>query len=261
MRALVVIAQENKASRNIRDCLLRIGKMREDGEKYWAGDSFDMAEYAGSIIEIMPKHEADYYIFASTHKSESKLPNFTAHTPGNWGSAEMGGREKMLNVAYGSKVAAAAREMARLSAQSLKWETSIEVDHHGPTLEKPVLFVEIGSSEEQWGNPVAGEIAARGILAAVGAQDAASVQVGFGGSHYCPKFGPAILSGKAVYGHIIPSYSLEKDGIDEARLRQAIGKNVEGVECAAIDWKGVKGAARTELVAILESMGIKWVKA
>ena len=261
MRALVVISSENKASVNIRDCLLGMVKMQKDDEAHWMGDNFDMAEYDGRIIDIVPSHEADYYIFASTHKSESNLPNFTAHTPGNWGSAEMGGREKTLNIAYGSKVAAAAREMARLSAQSLKWETSIEADHHGPSLEKPVLFVEIGSSDAQWGNPAAGEIAARGIVAAVEAKDAESVRVGFGGSHYCPKFGPLALSGESVFGHIIPGYSLRQEAVDEKMVRQAIGKNVESVECAALDWKGIGGKSRRELIAILESMGIKWVKA
>lgn len=261
MRPLVVISSENEASQNIKSALLRLEKPVPEGECFWKGADFDMAEYDGSIVEIVPKHDAGCYIFASTHKSGSGLANFTAHTPGNWGAAELGGSARTLNIAYGSKIQAAVQEMKRLSDSSIGWPVGMEVDHHGPCLEKPVLFVEIGSGQAQWGNEAAGEIAAKGVLAAVRAKDASCVKVCFGGTHYCPKFGPLVLFGKSTLGHIISGYSLERDGVDEERLKQAMGKNFEGADGALLDWKGIKGETRGKLIAALESLHIKWEKA
>lgn len=261
MRGQVVVSSGNAASQNIKSALLGMAPLESAGENYWSCEKFGMAEYNGRIVDIEPSREDDFYVFASTHKSEKAKPSFTAHTPGNWGGAMLGGKPRTLNIAFGSKVAAAVRKMKELSGQSLGWEVSVEVDHHGPTLSKPVLFVEIGSGENEWSNKQAGRIAAEGILAAIGAGKAESVDVGFGGSHYCPKFGPMIISGKCVLGHIISGYSLERDGVGEEMVEQAFEKSAEPAKAAMIDWKGIKGGTRGQLIPILESMGIKWVKA
>lgn len=261
MRALIVISRGNEASQNIKRNLLSLVDFEAESEGFWSSPLFDMAEYDGNIVDIVPAHDADYYIYASTHKSESKLPNFTAHTPGNWGRAMLGGNPRCLNVSYGSKIRAAVLEMKRLSEASLGWPSGIEVDHHGPTIGKPLLFVEIGSSGAEWGNEKAGEIAARGIIAAVKSDDAADVKIGFGGSHYCPKFLPMVLSGSRALGHIIPGYALERDGIDDEMVSQAMGRNVENASGAILDWKGIKGEARGKLISVLEGMGVGWEKA
>ena len=262
MRPLVVIATENVASLNIREALLSlVPELQPQGRALWASPAFDMAEYPGRIIDIVPAHDAECYIFASTHKSESAKPCFTAHTPGNWGSADMGGAPRTLNIASASRLSAAVRRMKELSdASPLKWEVAVEVDHHGPTLAKPVLFVEIGSSEKEWGVKEAGVICAQGIIAAAQAAPVSEACVGFGGTHYCPKFTRTILSGKPI-GNIISGYSLERDGASEEMVRQAIGKNDCKITHALLDWKGIKGARRAELVSCLEKLGMKWERA
>lgn len=262
MRPLVVIASENPASMNIMGALLSLApKLQKQGDGFWSSPSFGMAEYPGRIIDIVPTHDAECYIFASTHRSESAKPCFTAHTPGNWGSAGMGGEPRTLNVASASRLAAAVRKMKGLSdASSLKWEVAVEVDHHGPTLSKPVLFVEIGSSEKEWGIPEAGMICAQGIIAAAKAAPAMEACVGFGGTHYCPKFTRTVLSGTPL-GHIISGYSLERDGVSEEMVKQAMERNDCRITRALLDWKGIKGERRAELVACLEKLSIKWEKA
>ncbi|MCX9013164.1 MAG: hypothetical protein OIN66_18845, partial [Candidatus Methanoperedens sp.] len=220
-----------------------------------------MAQYPGSIVGIVPSRDAEYYVFASTHKSASNSASLTVHTPGNWGAAALGGMPRTLNIAFASKLKAAAQKLAELAPALPGWQVSVEVDHHGPSLAKPVLFVEIGSTEAEWKNPVAGEIAAKAILAAVQSREEFPVHVGFGGSHYAPKFTPRILKGSAAFGHIISGYSLERDGVDEEMVRQAMERNVEKIESAMIDWKGIKKEQKDALVAILESLGAKWEKA
>ena len=262
MRPLVVIASENPASLNIKNALLAmVTGLKPKGEMLWSSPLFDMAEYPGRIIDIVPLHDAECYIFASTHKSESGKPCFTAHTPGNWGAASMGGSPKTLNIASASRLAAAARKMKELSdSSSLKWEISVEVDHHGPTLSKPALFVEIGSSEAEWSIPEAGEICAHGIVAAAAAAPVSEACIGFGGTHYCPKFTSTVLSG-TPFGHIISGYSLERDGVSEEMVKQAIEKNDCRITRALLDWKGIKGERRRELVACLERLDVEWGRA
>lgn len=261
MMPLVVISKINPASQNIKRALLQAEKLQESGHGVWECADFCMAEYDGEIISIVPEHDASYYIFASTHKSSSNTPSFTAHTPGNWGSADLGGEPRTLNAAFGSKVKAAAQKMKELNAGSLKWKVAIEADHHGPTVGKPILFVEIGSTEKEWENKDAGDIAAAGILAAIRSSSSPPCYVGFGGSHYCPKFAPRVLEGKEAFGHIISGYAIEKEGVDEGMVKQALGKNAENIEGAMIDWKGIKQAPKQKLIAILEGLGIKWQKA
>ena len=264
LKPLVVISRENAASQNIRSALASMEKLVEKDKDYFEGAHFNMAVYDGSIIEIVPSHDASYYIYASTHKSAANTKSLTVHTPGNWGSADMGGKEKTLNVAYGSKMKIALRklkELKGLSAELKDWAVTLEVDHHGPTIGKPLFFIEIGSTESEWGIPIAGKIVAQAILEAIKSHETFQACVGFGGTHYAPKFTPLALESDKAFGHIIPSYALEKGEISEEMVRQAIERNVEKMECALIDWKGIKGAKRAELIAVLDKMGVRWEKA
>lgn len=261
MKPLIVISETNPASQNIKAALLRMERMEAEEGSFWRCSDFDMAEYPGEIIRIVPDRDAEYYIYASTHRSSSSTPAFTAHTPGNWGNADLGGSPRTLNVAFGSKVKAAAQRMNALNAASLKWQVAIEADHHGPTIEKPILFVEIGSTDNEWSNAEAGKIAAEGILAAIRGAAAPKCYAGFGGSHYCPKFAPRILGGDISFGHIISGYALEGSGVDEEMVKQAVEKNAEKIEGAMIDWKGIKQEPKRKLVSVLESLGVKWERA
>ena len=203
MKPLVVVSKGNEASQNIKSALLKLGKLEKKGESYWECAGFGMAEYDGSIIEIVPDREADYYIYASTHRSESEKPSFTVHTQGNWGSADFGGKERTLNIACPAKLKVALMKMKELSGASLRWDVCMEVDHHGPTLETPVFFIEIGSTEKEWGIPEAGEIVSRAIMAAVESREEFPAYVGFGGTHYTSKFTPIVLNSEKAIGHRI----------------------------------------------------------
>ncbi|MFA6213653.1 MAG: D-aminoacyl-tRNA deacylase [Candidatus Micrarchaeia archaeon] len=262
MRPLVVIASENPASLNIKEALLSLApQLEQQGKTFWSSQAFDMAEYGGRIVDIVPAHDAECYIFASTHRSESSKPCFTAHTPGNWGAAGLGGMPRTLNFASAARLSAAIKKMKALSgASSLKWEVSMEADHHGPTLPRPALFVEIGSSEAEWGNREAGMVCAQGVIAAATAAPVAEARVGFGGTHYCPKFTPLVLSG-AHLAHIISGYSLEREGVDDEMVKQALGKSDCRISRALLDWKGIKGETRRKLVECLGRLGMEWERA
>ncbi|MEM4633697.1 MAG: D-aminoacyl-tRNA deacylase [Candidatus Anstonellaceae archaeon] len=261
MKPLVVISKENPASQNIKSALFELESLNEVGEGFWSAKEFDIAEYSGSIVEIVPKHDAQYYIFASTHKSASQTPCLTVHTPGNWGSADLGGKPKTLNIAYASKVKAIAQSLAKHAAGLEGWQVSVEVDHHGPSLQRPVVFAEIGSSEREWQNAKAGIAVAQAILDAIRSNRIFPSFVGFGGTHYAPKFTPKIIGSEVAFGHIISGYAIERDGCDLQMVLQAFEKNVEKPKGAMVDWKGLKKEAKDALISHLESLGIEWQKA
>ncbi|MCX8197690.1 MAG: hypothetical protein N3F07_00635 [Candidatus Micrarchaeota archaeon] len=261
MKPLVVVSKENPASQNIKSALFGLESLRQEESGLWSSSDFKLAEYSGSIVEIAPKHDAEYYIFASTHKSASGTPSLTVHTPGNWGSADLGGKPRTLNIAYASKVKEIAQALAKLAGKLDGWQASVEVDHHGPCLSRPVLFAEIGSSEKEWGNPEAGCAVAQAILSAIRSDRHYPAYAAFGGTHYAPKFAPKIIGSDVAVGHIISGYALEKEGCGQEMVRQALEKNVEELEGALIDWKGVRKEAKESLVAALERLGAAWKKA
>ena len=49
----------------------------------------------------------------------------------------------------------------------LDYEVSYEVTHHGPSLDVPAMFVELGSSENQWSDSKAAEAVAHSAMYAV----------------------------------------------------------------------------------------------
>ncbi|MEM4554277.1 MAG: D-aminoacyl-tRNA deacylase [Candidatus Anstonellaceae archaeon] len=258
MKPLVVISVDNPASVNIRDALLSIEDFEQKESGFWNGEFLDIAQYSGNIVEIVPRHPAPYYIYASTHKSASGKKCLTVHTPGNWGSAELGGKPETLNIALPLQLKAAALEMERLSSSMLGWPVFAEVDHHGPTIDAPLMFVEIGSAQDAWEDKVAGQVVAEAILAAARTTGQWPAYIGFGGTHYTPKFTPKILKEEIALGHMISGYALESFGLDEGRLRQAFAKNACQIQGALIDWKGLSSKIRNELIDKLEHMGISW---
>ncbi len=261
LRPLVVVSKENPASQNIKSALLSLAQPEETGAGFWSARDFDIAEYPGSIIEIVPAHDAEYYIYASTHKSKSGAKSLTVHTPGNWGAADMGGLPRTLNTALPFQLKAAAQKMAELAPSLDGWQVSVEVDHHGPSISRPVMFAEIGSDEGAWGNGRAGEIVAEAIIAAVQNRREFDVKIGFGGTHYAPKFTPEIIEGGLSFGHLVSGYALERAEPDSEMALQAFSKNAQKASGALVDWKGLRGPARAKLVSVLESCGIPWEKA
>ncbi|MFN3910360.1 MAG: D-aminoacyl-tRNA deacylase, partial [Candidatus Anstonellaceae archaeon] len=193
-----------------------------------------------SILEVKPtnKMEEDYFLYASTHKSEKNLKSLTVHIPGNFGKADYGGKPKTLNYAFASKMKQILKFLDEENKKNkLNWEVSMEVDHHGPTIEekKALIFVEIGSQKKEWENPLAGKIVASVLFKAL-LQKAPEYKtyIGFGGGHYAPKFNDYQLGKKTLNGeeialsHICSKYKIEE--IDKEVLTQALEKNLEKIE-------------------------------
>lgn len=215
------------------------------------------------IIAIEPNGEmgADYYLYASSHKSAEGKPALTAHIPGNWCKAEMKGEEKTLNMAYACKL----KQILQLLDEGnrkhgLNWPINMEVDHHGPTPQKgkfPLIFVEIGSRAGDWENELAGKVVAEAMMKALfRPAPIVPAYIGLGGGHYAPKFTPLMLAGDEAVGHVLPKYQAEN--FTAEMLKQAMEKSCERVEGVLVDWKGLPGEHRERIITIVEEEGLKW---
>jgi len=147
-----------------------------------------------SILELPVKRINEwpgYVLVLSPHKSERKLPCLTVHIPGNWGKAEFGGKDRTLNIAYASKMLQILKGLKKYGKELEErgWRISYEGDHHGPTVEKPIIFVEIGSGEREWQSAEAGEVVGKAVGEAVKRDEKKEGSyLGVGGGHYAPKF-------------------------------------------------------------------------
>ena len=199
-------------------------------------------------------------VFVSRHSSASGIPTLSVHTPGNFGEAEVGGITRKISVSPASAMKEALLEMVRQKERlGLNYKVSYECTHHGPSLDVPTMFVELGSSPVQWKDLKAAEAVAHAAMAAVTKQSTYSAVLGVGGPHYNEKFTKMALGTHVAFGHIIPKYAIPK--IDAEMLKQCVQRTVEKVDSAVFDWKGMRGADKKRLIAILDEIGVSVEKA
>ncbi len=280
----IVFSSQCLAGKNIAERLIRgHGFEKSDsisGFNAWARGEILMVEIDTRLVYadfLDEKINTDLFIFASTHRSESGIPCLTAHTPGNWGRADLGGAPRTLARAAPNLLKRVLQKTnARAQEEKLGWTVCAEVTHHGPTLNTPSLFVEIGSTENEWKNETAGRIVADSIMHALDddtrfdcaifeeqkcafARQASSsarrcpffakrkigsanCAFGVGGTHYAPAFTKIILESEIALGHILPKYGV--DGVDVDVFRQGIEKSTERTGFVLLDWKGMNKEQR-----------------
>ena len=106
------------------------------------------------------------YVFLSRHRAESGIPSLTVHTTGNFTNEEyLGGRPREIGWINPDLQKNYMIALNRRRKQLEGYQISIEATHHGPTsLRKPVLFVELGSSEKNWGDEHAGKMIGDAVI-------------------------------------------------------------------------------------------------
>jgi D-aminoacyl-tRNA deacylase len=263
---LIAASRKDPAALNIVENLLSLypfkpGKAGGNIKIYEAGN-VKLAILEGEAIkaenldEVFP--EAEAVAFASRHESESLQATLTVHVPGNlFQKADHGGKPLQLAYAWPQRMKLALEVLSRLAPEGFK--VSLEATHHGPTgLKKPVWFVEIGSGLERWTDWEAGRAVAEALWASVTDSPKGKAAVGFGGGHYAPKHSKVTLEGGYVVGHIFPKYALSS-GLDRELIVQAFHKIYGGCSVAVIDWKGLQGEVRKNLLSLLEGLGVEEV--
>ena len=203
----------------------------------------------------------DLIVFISRHSSTSGKPTLSVHTPGNIGAAEYGGLPRQVSISPATAMRDALKALSFFKeGMKLDYEVSYECTHHGPSLNAPTMFVELGSLPKQWRDSNAAEAVAHAAMSAIGkfAASEETAVLGIGGTHYNERFTRMSIDDEAVFGHMIAKYAVPL--VDAEMLRQCVDKTLEKVECAVLDWKGIKGADKPQLLKALEEAGLPYKK-
>ncbi|MFX1302263.1 MAG: D-aminoacyl-tRNA deacylase [Promethearchaeota archaeon] len=210
------------------------------------------------------KLNPDLLIFASRHTSKTARPAFLVHTTGNWSKdTDFGGDPQDLSKSSAllHKAGFISLIEQKLSPQLADFSLDIEVTHHGPTkLEKPLIFIELGSSEVEWKIEEAGELLTNTIINSIykflefKKEGSQKIGLGFGGTHYAPNFHRLIRNKNVAMSFICPKYYIQD--LDEILIKKMISNTLENVDYFIIDWKGTNSSNKKHLIPLLEEFDI-----
>jgi len=213
---------------------------------------------------IDTKLKPDILIFASRHTSKTARPAFLIHSTGNWSNnADFGGKPRDL-----SKTSALFHKAGFISLKDQitllnnpSFSLDIEVTHHGPTiLDIPLIFIELGSSKQEWIIDEVGELVANAIVNSIfkylilKEDKNQQVGLGFGGTHYAPNFNRLITNNDVAMSFICPKYYIQN--LDEKLIELMIRNTLEKVDYFIIDWKGTNSDDKKHLIPLLEKFDI-----
>ena len=206
-------------------------KIKELGVPNWA----KMYEFSEDEIDLpLDTVTEEQIIVLSKHKSAAGTKSFTVHSLGNFAKAEYGGKEKTLVNSMPQIQTNLLRGLEKENA--FEHLVCFEVTHHGPFTNKEVVFIELGSSEDEWKNESAAQTIAKVIIEYTMKETNDEIVIGIGGGHYAPDFTKLALRKNYSFGHICPMYMLDKLDLD--LLNQMVEKS--GANSIVVDWKGLK---------------------
>ncbi|ABR54225.1 Protein of unknown function DUF516 [Methanococcus vannielii SB] len=251
MNYLLISSKKDPASQNIKRHLENYGYFVHELEK------------KSNTSKKSDFHDSSLYVFLSKHRSESKKPTLTVHTPGNLtkDNSHGGNPEEIChcNPVFNTLLLQNIDKYNSMEEyQELGFEVSFEVLHHGPTdLNAPSAFVEIGSSEMQWQINDAAEIITNALIDTINAISYGDFEekekiIGLGGGHYSPKFTKLALKNEYHVGYLTPKHAKLSENI----LNQLITK--QSFDFVTIDWKGLYGEDKKIYIEFFEKFEIPW---
>lgn len=216
---LIVSSEIDPASMNIRDRLLELGDFNESvefmGNPVYEGHGGHLITLKGEALYLNNvdagifsrlgiRHKGVVYL--SRHSAKSGTKSLTTHPIGNFSHARYGGYFRQIVHGFPGAMTQALRIMDSLAREEgIPHAVSFEVTHHGPYLNTPTFFVEIGSDEVAWEDVEPARIIARTVLD-LEPDGEGPVLIGVGGGHYAPRHTELALRKEVTYSHIIPSH-------------------------------------------------------
>lgn len=260
----IVVSRADEASTHIGEALLDLedwsthsvpGPDHEGGGTVYRTEGFELREFNGLHIHLTNASavfsEPDMLVFASRHSGDTG-PLLSAHFTGNFGAADFGGSPGELARASPNALKHVLQRLRSVAPTG--YDVAIECTHHGPTdLDVPSMFVEVGSSETEWRDPVAAQAVAEAILSLRDtAPDTERTIVGFGGGHYAPRFERIIRETDWAVGHIGAQWCLDAmEGGNDDVIQQAFEQSRAS--------RAVLDGDRPELVEVIDRLGYEIV--
>lgn len=266
--ATVILATPDLASTTLASALIENQGFESTGvnlfgRSVYQKGSFLLAFFDGMIV-FPPNLDSFFnpqaYVFLSRHAAESGIASLTAHTTGNFSSeAKFGGVGGELSRVDPALLKNYMVALSKRKGLVPDYEITLEATHHGPTsLQKPVLFVELGSSEKFWGDKKAAAVVGDALVESLTQKEIWSkVALGFGGTHYSEKFTKLEIEGDVAFSFIVPKYSLEH--LNESLFGQMLQKTSAPVRQAFLDWKGL-GPYKEKVTALASQFGLEQIR-
>jgi len=252
MKVALINSRQDKAGVNIRhhiEQLLDTDQPGIWGEQERTYEFIEIEERLIHAEHVDTRIDADLLIFLSRHYSANPVPVLTVHVTGNFGTAEVGGTPRTLAPAAPAMMQATLRALKKHCPEG--YRVSYEVTHHGPTgLSLPSFFVEIGSTEMEWTDPVAARAVAESVLSASPVNMVPLV--GFGGTHYATRQTEIALISRGAFGHI--AHTREIPMLDEELIQAMMVKS--GAVAAYIDRKALNREELNHLSGMLNRLSI-----
>ncbi len=207
------------------------------------------------------KLDADFIVFASKHESMAKKKTLSVHAPGNFHEAKFGGKPSMLCKTSSFVLKYLFLRLKEFAnAANIDYHVTLEVTHHGPYIDKPCCFIEIGSTHREWQDKNAAEVVAKSIMSLLDFKPEENwvPAIGLGGPHYCPNFSRIQLETSYALGHIAPNYALP---LSKSLTKEMVNKTVEQPRIAIVDWKGLGNkATREATIKLLNELSLEVIR-
>ncbi|MFZ1971028.1 MAG: D-aminoacyl-tRNA deacylase [Candidatus Nanoarchaeia archaeon] len=265
---LVIASKKDSAGINI---TTRLSQFRENpmlsSMKQQSGFDFYLVDeeiiYTENLnLEKINKY--DFIIFASRHSSEKKEKTLSVHAPGNWRKADLGGKDGKIcrtSALFQKQLFENLVKNAKQYSMDKDYSVTLEATHHGPLIDKPCIFIEIGATETEWNDRRAGFVVAKTIddtIKNFKESPYNEVAIAIGGPHYCPSFNKIQSDSNVAISYVIPGYALP---LSEEMIKEAVQKTEEEIDFVLLDWKGIGNKEeRDRILEILERWYLQYKK-
>lgn len=255
---LLVAYRDDPAGHNMAKFISK--EMKNDGELY-RGKYFDLLIIPTPAISadwLEEKFSYDGFVFLSKHAAESGVLALTCHSTGNFSEARFGGNNRQVAIPHPHLQKSYLQKLWQNRNDFSEFQITIEATHHGPTnLNKPSIFIEIGTTEKQWNDSsLCNSIAKIVIEIMKSEQKLNPVAICFGGTHYPDKFTKELLHGKFALGTVIPKHAL--DFLDDELFSHILDRN-NMAKTALLDWGGL-GQNKQKVLDLLNNTNLEVIK-
>jgi len=255
---LFVAYEKDPAGHNIAKFISQ--KLKKDGNVY-RGHDFDLVIISSPVISadwLEEEYGYDGYIFLSKHAAESGVLALTCPNTGNFSDANFGGNNRQVSIPHPYIQKSYIQNLWNARSKFSEFQITIEATHHGPTaLNKPALFIEIGTTEKEWNDVNLCNSIGQMIVDVMKIQQKSyPIAICFGGTHYSEKFTNELIHGKYSLGTVIPKHALGY--IDQSLFSHIIKRN-NGAIAALLDWNGM-GKNKQKILEMLGTTDLEVIK-
>lgn len=185
--------------------------------------------------------DADCFIAINVHSLDDYQRRICVHPCGNWNKKwyisddkHLGGKEKTLAKSSGELLKQVYISLLKNNHLG-NYRVNIECTHHGPNISKPIVFLEIGTSFQEWTNREVSKVIINTIkdtIRNIGIRQN-KVVIALGGDHYMQRISYLMRNSNLAVSHMCPSNNIAY--FNDKMLNESFNKTKENVDFVVLD--------------------------